>query len=153
NGLLSQYVAPGTPPPPNALNGPFNNEMGHPVVPSVMQSFGNSSLQPFDAYGRGVGIDTGIFTDPAVNQARITGLAEQAAPPKTPGGDTSPDNSITKSADVPVDPLVFASLLKGRAGANFSTACDTGLPLDPGAASVNPGTLTGLDDSRADLGF
>src|SRR5437879_12729003 len=56
NGLLSQYVAAGTPPPPNALNGPFNNEMGLPVVPPLMQSSGSLSLQPFDAYGRGVGI-------------------------------------------------------------------------------------------------
>ena len=41
---------------------------------------------------------------------------------------------------------------EGMAAANFSTACDGNLPVDPGAAGLTPpDTLTGLFDSRADL--
>src|SRR5438270_2470726 len=139
---------------PNPGGAGINNEMGLPIVPNVMKSYANAALDNFGSYGRGDGIDAGIGTDPIANQAQVVGLAEQAASPKTPGGDTPPDNSITKSADIPADPLLFASLLKGNAAANLSTGCDTNLPIDPGSSGVvqNP-SQAGLVDSRPDLGW
>ncbi|MCU1448571.1 MAG: hypothetical protein JWP02_741, partial [Acidimicrobiales bacterium] len=92
NGVLDTYATAGaTPPPPHlGLNAPFENEMGHAVVPKEMASFGSTSLQPFNSYGRGSGVEVGVGTtlpnNPDVNQAIIVGLAEQAAAPKTPGG-------------------------------------------------------------------
>src|SRR3954467_3791593 len=164
-GLLGTYVpklpATASHPATQALAGTpnpggagINNEMGLPIVANQMSSFGNAPLDNFASYGRAVGLDAGLGTDPVLNQARVVGLAEQAASPKTPGGDTAPDNSITKSADIPADPLLFASLLKGNAAANFSTACDTNLPIDPGSSGVvqNP-SQAGLVDSRPDLGW
>ncbi|MBV8981398.1 MAG: hypothetical protein JO086_10900 [Acidimicrobiia bacterium] len=164
-GLLGTYVPalPSTASHPATLalkgkanpNGAgINNEMGLPIIANQMKSFGDTALDNFGAGGRADGLDLGLGTDPVLNQAQAAGLAEQAADPKTPGGDTAPDNSITRNAAVPGDPLLFASLLKGNAAANFSTACDTNLPIDPGSSGVvhNP-AQAGLQDSRPDLGW
>jgi hypothetical protein len=142
------------------LNAPFENEMGHAIVPKEMASFGNTSLQPFNSYGRGSGVEVGVGTtlpnNPDVNQAIIVGLAEQAAAPKTPGGNTFPDNSLTKEGGpINADPLLFASLLKGQAAGNWDpTSCPVANqdPTQPGFPVDANGT-TGLNDTRADMAF
>src|SRR4051812_32459829 len=113
NGVLDTYATAGaTPPPPHSgLNAPFENEMGHAVVPKELATFGGTSTSPFQSYGRGSGVEGGLGVtlpkNPDVNQAILVGLAEQAAPPKTPGGNTFPDNSITKEGGpIPADPLL-----------------------------------------------
>ena len=164
-GLLGTYV-PALPssashPATQALKGKanpggagINNEMGLPIVPNAMKSYADTPVDNFASFGRADGLDLGLGTDPIANQAQVAGLAEQAANPKTPGGDTAPDNSISKTADVPGDPLLFASLLHGNAAANFSTACDSNLPLDPGSSGVTHNAAQpGLVDSRPDLGW
>ena len=108
--------------------------------PKEMASFGNTGLSPFNSYGRGSGVEVGVGTtlpnNPDVNQAIIVGLAEQAAAPKTPGGNTFPDNSLTKEGGpVNADPLLFASLLKGQAAGNWDpTSCPVATqdPTQPG---------------------
>src|SRR5438270_432733 len=95
----------------------------------------------------------GAFTSPNNWTGYASGTAAHVDVLHNLVGPTS-DNSITKSADIPADPLLFASLLKGNAAANFSTACDTNLPIDPGSSGVvqNP-SQAGLVDSRPDLGW
>src|SRR4051812_43720617 len=161
-GVLDTYAtAAATPPPPHkGLNAPFENEMGHALVPKELASFGNTSTSPFQSYGRGSGVEAGLAVtlpnNPDVNQAILVGLAEQAATPKTPGGNTFPDNSITKEGGpIPADPLLFASLLKGRAAGNWDAgSCPVANqdPANPGFPVDANGTNGNLD-TRADMGY
>src|SRR5438270_6371580 len=161
DGLLSQYVpAIAKQPPANVTVNPqpgvaafpaagkgIVNEMGHSVVPPTEVTFGNTPTGAFQSYGRGSGLEVGLGTNvpnnPDLNQIIVAGMAEQMAPPKTPGGNTFPDDSITREVGpVPADPLLFASLLKGQAAANWDASHCPGDPT--GTFPVN---ATGLDAS------
>jgi hypothetical protein len=158
-GLLSQYVQANAAPPATnlALTGPFENELGIGVVPPRLQTFGGTPTNPFNAYGRGSGLEIGAITpvpnNPDVNQVILNGLAEQAAAPKTPPGNTFPDNSVVNQVGpVSFPGLLFASLLKGQAAANYD---GSGCPPPQGTSNMpvdNTGTL-GLNDTTKDLGF
>src|SRR2546421_1314671 len=117
------------------------NEMGHSVVPPALATFGNTLTDPFQSYGRGSGLEVGLGTslpnNPDLNQIILAGMAEQTAQPKTPGGNTFPDNSLTREiGPVPGDPLIFATLLKGQGAANWDADHCPGDPA--GTFPVNP---------------
>ncbi|HEV3353868.1 MAG TPA: hypothetical protein VG076_13155 [Acidimicrobiales bacterium] len=117
------------------------NEMAHSVVPPSEATFGNTLTDPFQSYGRGSGLEVGLGTsvpnNPDLNQVILAGMAEQMATPKTPGGNTFPDNSLTREiGPVPGDPLIFASLLKGQAAGNWDAGHCPGDPA--GTFPVNP---------------
>jgi hypothetical protein len=174
NGLLSQYVPtlPAGGSPAHAAtqalnatpNGPggtggtgFSNEMGHAVLPPQLASFGNTPTDPFQSYGRGSGVEAGLGVtlpnNPDVNQAILVGLAEQAAAPKTPGGNTFPDNSITKEGAANVNPLLYADLLKGQAAGNWDPTNCPGAGGAPGFPIDNTSGTNGLTNTLADMGF
>jgi hypothetical protein len=137
--------------------------MGHSVVPPALVTFGNTLTDPFQSYGRGSGLEVGLGTslpnNPDLNQIILAGMAEQMAPPKTPGGNTFPDNSITREiGPVPADPVLFATLLKGQAAANWDADHCPGDPA--GTFPVNPApggfSTTGgaaLNDTTKALGW
>lgn len=140
----------GTPSPNGVTPGKgIANEMDHAVVPPDEETFGKTLTDPFQSYGRGSGLEVGLGTalpnNPDLNQVILAGMAEQAATPKTPGGNTFPDNSITKEiGPVPADPLLFASLLHGQGAANWDA---DNCPGDPnGTFPVNPAP-GGFDNS------
>ena len=160
DGLLGTYV-------PSAQNGGaafpatgkgIVNEMSHSVVPPVEATFGNTPTDPFQSYGRGSGLEVGLGTNvpnnPDLNQIILAGMAEQAATPKTPGGNTFPDNSLTREiGPVPGDPLLFASLLKGQAAANWDADHCPGdpagtFPVDPTGANASGGAAN-TDTTKA----
>ncbi len=106
------------------LSGGVNNEMDEPVATS--QAGKNS-------YGRGTGAEVGLGTNvPSsaadANQIILAGLAEAAAPPTSP--------LVTKEilgTQIPGNPLIFASLLRGQAQARWNpSSCILGAPTDFG---------------------
>jgi len=134
----------------------INNEMGNAVVPTDLQSIkpGLPSTASANTYGGGSGLEVGLGTtlpnNPDLNQLILGGLAEQIAPcapagplcvdGRMPPG-SGPSGSVVKEiGPIPADPLLFASLLRGRAYANFdatdpcaiSDANDTGGLFDTG---------------------
>ncbi|TMK84198.1 MAG: hypothetical protein E6G57_15135, partial [Actinobacteria bacterium] len=94
------------------LANPVNNEMQNAVSPA---------LPTKNSYGRGSGLELGVGTslpnNPDANQAILAGLAEASAPPSTP--------LVTKEVGpIKGSPLIYASLLRGQAEANFDpNAC------------------------------
>ena len=139
------------------------NEMGHSVVPPAEATFGNTLTDAFQSYGRGSGLEVGLGTsvpnNPDLNQVILAGMAEQMATPKTPGGNTFPDNSLTREiGPVPADPLLFASLLKGQAAGNWDAGHCPGDPAGtfpvnpaPGGFATNGGQA--LNDTTKALGW
>jgi LPXTG-motif cell wall-anchored protein len=103
----------------------INNEMDEPVATA------NPSK---DSYGRGSGAEIGLGTtvpDPAAkdtNQIILSGLAEASAPPTS--------DLVTKEilgTQIPGNPLLYASLLRGQAQARWSnSSCVFGAPTDYG---------------------
>jgi hypothetical protein len=81
-----------------------------------MQNAVSPSLPAENAYGRGSGLEVGLGTslpnNPDANQAILAGLAEAAAPPSS--------SLVTKEiGPIKGDPLIYASLLRGQAQAQF----------------------------------
>ena len=102
------------------LNAPLINEFGINVAPATPGK---------NALGRGTGLEAGILTeDPqatTLNQILASGLAVATAPP--------PTGPITQEIAVPVNPVAFASLLRGQASATYDpTFCPIGRPLTYG---------------------
>jgi len=125
----------------------ITNEFGQNVVPA------NSGK---NAYGRGAGLEAGLITTTPqsttdINQIIASSLAQEFAPPNQP-----PD-PVTAEIAVPVNPLLYASLLRGQANAIFDPVyCPVGRPLTFGlgnatnlqllnlASTTNPdGSFTG----------
>src|SRR3954466_8554255 len=96
------------------LANPVNKEMQNAVSPALPSK---------NSYGRGSGLELGLGTalpnNPDANQAILAGLAEASAPP--------PSGLVTKEVGpIKGSPLIYASLLRGQAEANFDpNACVT----------------------------
>jgi hypothetical protein len=102
------------------LNTPLVNEFGVNIAPPTPGK---------NALGRGTGLEAGILTtDPqqtTLNQLLLTRVAVATAPP--------PTGPITEDITLPVNPVAFASLLRGQAAANYDpTFCPVGRPLTYG---------------------
>src|SRR3954470_8471390 len=102
------------------LANPVHNEMQNAVSPA---------LPTKNSYGRGSGLELGLGTDlpnnPDANQLILAGLAEASAPP--------PSGLVTKEVGpIKANPLIYASLLRGQAEANF----------DPDACFTNPTNIS-----------
>ncbi|MBV9041687.1 MAG: hypothetical protein JOZ68_11825, partial [Acidimicrobiia bacterium] len=110
----------------NGLGNPVNNEFQNAVSPAQSTK---------DSYGRGSGLELGLATslpnNPNLNQLVLAGLAQASAPPSTP--------LVTKEVGpIPANPLLYASLLRGQAEANF----------DPSACVTDPTNVSfGLGDA------
>ncbi|MDQ6727370.1 MAG: hypothetical protein M3066_14565 [Actinomycetota bacterium] len=102
------------------LNSPVTNEFGINVAPP---SPGKNAL------GRGTGLELGLVNanpqPTTLNQALLSGLTTASAPP--------PTGPLTNDITLPVNPLVYASLLRGQAAATYDpTYCPIGRPLTYG---------------------
>lgn len=102
------------------LNRPVTNEFGINVAPAVNGK---------NAVGRGTGLEVGLINanpqPTTLNQALLSGLATAVAPP--------PSNLVTQDITLPVNPIAFASLLRGQAQATFDPSfCPVGKPLTYG---------------------
>ncbi len=99
------------------LNTAILNELGVNVAPP---SPGRNAL------GRGTGLEVGLVT-PApqattLNQVLLTGVATATAPP--------PSELVTREIPLDVNPVAFASTLRGQAQATYDpTFCPVGRPL------------------------
>ena len=107
------------------LNGPLVNEFGINVAPATPGK---------NALGRGTGVEAGLVTpDPqqaTLNQALLQGLAVATAPP--------PSGPVTQEIALPLNPVLFASLLRGQAQATYDpTFCPVGRPLTYGLGYVS----------------
>src|SRR5438067_7076896 len=135
----------------------IDNEMSNAVVPQNLQSLKPTGSTPAvttsnNTYGGGSGLELGLGTslpnNPDLNQLILAGLAEQVAPcapagplcvnGRMPAG-SGPNGAVVKEIAIPADPLVFASLLRGRAYANFDST-------DPCAIN-DPNNQGGLFDT------
>src|SRR5438477_1223880 len=112
------------------LANPVNNEMQNAVSPA---------LPTKNSYGRGSGLELGLGTslpnNPDANQAILAGLAEASAPP--------PSGLVTKEVGpIKGSPLIYASLLRGQAEANFDpNACVT----DPTRLAFGLGNVANVE--------
>jgi hypothetical protein len=117
----------------------INNEMNEPVQPVAAGK---------NAYGRGSGLELGLGTttpnNPDANQAIAAGLAEATAPPIGP--------LVTKEGGpIPADPVAYASLLRGQAGAVFDpNTCTIGQPLAYGLGFAADAQLLDAGKANAD---
>jgi len=103
------------------LNAPIVNEFGINVAPPTPGK---------NALGRGTGLEVGLVTpseqQTTLNQLLLTGLAVATAPP--------PQGPIVREIPLNLDPLAFASTLRGTASATYDPAfCPVGRPLTFGA--------------------
>lgn len=102
------------------LNAPVTNEFGINVSPGVPGK---------NALGRGTGLEVGLINanpqPTTLNQLLLTGIATATAPP--------PSTLVTKDVNLPVNPVLFASLLRGQAQATYDpNFCPVGKPLTYG---------------------
>jgi LPXTG-motif cell wall-anchored protein len=137
------------------LNGGVQNEFKENVSPSLAGK---------NSYGRGSGLELGLGTavpDPskAVNQAILAGLAQQSAAPVDSFGDTPGANGVvTKEilgSQIPSNPLLYASLLRGQAAARWNpNFCVLGAPLGYGLGYAADAQLvdTGKENPDGSLG-
>ena len=109
------------------LSAPITSQTGNVVQPQEPAS------PQINSYGRGSGIEVGLGTptiankDP--NQINLSGLAEQTAQPNGP--------AVTKTINIPANPLLSAGLLTGKAAAAYYPgACPIGQPLSYGTGSA-----------------
>jgi hypothetical protein len=127
------------------LNTPLINEYGINVAPPTPGK---------NALGRGTGLEVGLVTQEpqqsTVNQLLLTGLATATAPP--------PEGPVVKEIPLSLDPIAFASTLRGTAQATYDpTFCPVGRPLTFGQGytenlqllntSGQPPTTTGFPAS------
>ena len=117
------------------------NEMSQAVQPA--QS-GKKS------YGRGSGLELGVGTStpntPDANQLILSSLAEAAAPPST--------ELVTKEVGpVAVDPLAYASLLRGQAQAIWNETCVIGQPISYGLGYAADAQLLNAGGPGPDSSF
>lgn len=124
------------------LNAPVTNEFGINVAPAA---------SGFNAVGRGTGLEAGLLTSnpqqTTLNQLLLTGLAGAAAPP--------PSGLVTKEIPVNLNPVVFASVLRGQAQATYDpTFCPVGRPITYGLGyASNLQLLNAGGGSSSQTGF
>ena len=124
------------------LTAPVINELGVNVAPATPDK---------NALGRGTGLELGLVTaDPqptTLNQLLLTGLAIATAPPPS---------AVTREIPLNVDPIAFASTLRGQAAANYDPAfCPVGRPLTFGLGYAENLQLLNTSGAPADpqVGF
>jgi len=130
-----------------AFSGASVNSTG--ISSTINDEFGQAVQPPLagkNSYGRGTGLEVGLVVPAAqqtdVNQLLLTGLAEAAAPPPTP--------LITKDITLDLQPVAFASLLRGQAQALFDVnSCVIGQPLSFGRGLASNLQLVGPVGSAA----
>ncbi len=121
---------------------PVTNEFGVNVSPAVAGR---------NAVGRGTGVEVGLINanpqPTTLNQALLSGLATAVAPP--------PTDLVTQDINLPVNPILFASLLRGQAQATYDpTFCPVGRPLTYGLGyASNLQLLNTASGSNAQSGF
>ena len=124
------------------LNTAIINEFGVNIAPATPGK---------NALGRGTGLEAGLVTpDPqqtTVNQLLVSGLALASAPP--------PSELVTKEIPLNLDPVAFASVLRGQAQATYDPAfCPVGRPLTYGLGQASNLELLNLGGgSTAQNGF
>lgn len=107
------------------LNTSVINEFGINIAPATPGK---------NALGRGTGLEAGLATpDPqqtTVNQLLLSGLAIATAPPPSP--------LVTQEIPLNLDPVAFASVLRGQAQATYDpTFCPVGRPLTYGLGQAS----------------
>ena len=113
----------------------ITNELGQNVVPT------NAGK---NAYGRGAGLEAGLITttpqsNTDLNQIIASSLAQEFAPPNQP-----PDPVVAEIA-APVNPVLYASVLRGEANAIFDPVyCPVGKPLTYGLGNATNLQLVNL---------
>lgn len=123
------------------INRPITNEFGINVAPATAKN----------AVGRGTGLEIGLVNanpqPTTLNQALLSGLATAFAPP--------PSDLVTKDVTLPVNPIAFASLLRGQAQATYDpTFCPIGKPLTYGLGyASNLQLLNASGGSNTNSGF
>lgn len=127
---------------PGALGGTIVNEMNQVVQPALPHKTENEDLPGNRSFGRGSGLEVGLLnslpTD--TNQVLLAQRVRASAPPTT--------DLITKQVGpVNLDPVAYASLLRGQAAARWENGvCILGEPVSEGlgyaadAQILNTGT-------------
>jgi hypothetical protein len=124
------------------LNSPVTNEFGINVA---------SAANGKNAIGRGTGLEVGLVNSnpqpTTLNQILLSGLATATAPP--------PTGPITKEVPLNLNPVAFASLLRGQAAATYDpTYCPIGRPLTYGLGYASNLQLLNTGSSvNANSGF
>ena len=124
------------------LNTSVVNEFGINIAPATPGK---------NALGRGTGLEAGLATpDPqqtTVNQLLLSGLAVATAPPPSP--------LVTQEIPLNIDPVAFASVLRGQAQATYDpTFCPVGRPLTYGLGQASNLELLNLGGgSNPQTGF
>src|ERR1043166_9719961 len=120
--------------------GSILNEMAQPVRPKLPSAVAKASDRSYSrASGLEVGLATNVPNDPDGNQLKLPStVSESGAPPSTPSaaGQTPPNCFVVNEvlgSQIPANPLVYASILRSRAQANWSdTSCILGQPISYG---------------------
>jgi hypothetical protein len=106
------------------LNAPIANELGINVAPVTAGK---------NALGRGTGLELGVVTatpqPTTLNQVLLSALAVATAPP--------PSGLVTRETPIDVNPVAYASTLRGQAQAIYDPAfCPVGRPLTFGLGAA-----------------
>ena len=107
------------------LTAPVINEFGVNIAPATPGK---------NALGRGTGLEAGVLTpDPqqtTLNQLLVSGLAIATAPPPSP--------LVTQEIPLNLDPVAFASVLRGQAQATYDPVfCPIGRPITYGLGQAS----------------
>lgn len=132
---------------PSAADGTIVNEMNQVVQPNLADVARDENLKGDRSFGRGSGLEIGALNNlpTDTNQVILSQRALASAPPST--------GLITKQVGpVDLNPVAYASLLRGQAGARWENGvCILGEPVSEGlgyaadAQLVNGGGATGTD--------
>ncbi|MDQ2826744.1 MAG: hypothetical protein M3Y04_07280 [Actinomycetota bacterium] len=124
------------------LNSPVTNEFGINVAGAAGGK---------NAIGRGTGLEVGLVNanpqPTTLNQVLLSAVATATAPP--------PSGPVTREVPLNVNPVAFASLLRGQAAATYDpTFCPIGKPLTYGLGyASNLQLLNTGTGSNAQTGF
>ena len=128
---------------PGALAGTIVNEMEQVVQPTLPNTGLNAELRGNRSFGRGSGLELGvgttISTDVNANQILLAQRALASAPPST--------GLITNEVGpIKIDPVAYASLLRGQAQARWvsDTTCVLGEELSTGLGYAADAQLLNL---------
>lgn len=133
---------------PGAATGSIVNEMEQVVQPALPNTSMNSNLQGNRSFGRGsgleVGVGTTVSTDVNANQILLAQRALASAPPSA----NPPPSEV---GPLKIDPVVYASLVRGQAGANWNSdaACVVGENISSGLGYVADAQVLNLGGPSA----
>jgi len=106
-----------------AFTGASVNTAGLPAITNELERVVSPANADKKSYGRGAGIDVGINQSPSLDgKILLAGKSESAAPPTT-----NLDTKDLLSGNIPANPLLYASLLRGQSRAQWDPdVCPTG---------------------------